>query len=494
MANIFTQLGTTINRWVEDRISAVMMIPGAVSKEDATRKTLIEVAREYAKGNQPPPLMVKLGQTNDNVIVNLTGLVRDRATALLFGEGVEFDLPGEGDTPESEYIEAVWEANDKDELLQDTSDYGVTGGTPCFQINPGAIYKDGVVYPEILCIDPAYLTIKTEPENYRRVAKYVIQYKVRMEEGDRERNRKREIIPLKSIDEATGAETISSWEIHDYIEGDNGTWIEMNTPVLWNYSFPPILPFKNLPNAGSPYGKPDITPDVLHLQDAINRVVSNANKVLRLMAHQRLFGKMFGSASRVDVGPDSILNSDNPDADLKSLDPTSDFAGMTGFGELLREALFTIARSSDPQGIKDKVGQITNFGLSILYKDAIDKLKTKRKLYGEALKELNRRLLILNDMEPDPGDVIWAEALPQNEGEEIRGYEFDLRNGIASVQTIRQKRGYDEETEKERIEAEQQEAVKNADNIGGGMLQNFNKGAPNQQPRNIQQMVQAMKK
>ena len=212
------------------------------------------------------------------------------------------------------------------------------------------------------------------------------------------------------------------------------------------------------------------------------------------MAHQRLFGKMFGSASRVDVGPDSILNSDNPDADLKSLDPTSDFAGMTGFGELLREALFTIARSSDPQGIKDKVGQITNFGLSILYKDAIDKLKTKRKLYGEALKELNRRLLILNNMEPDPGDVIWAEALPQNEGEEIRGYEFDLRNGIASVQTIRQKRGYDEETEKERIDAERNDAMKNSENIGGAMLQNFNKGTPGQQPRNIQQMVQAMKK
>ena len=478
-----------INQWVENRIAAVMMMPGAVSKEDATRKTLIEVAREYVKGNQPPPLMVKLGQTNDNIIVNLTGLVRDRNVALLFGEGVEFDLPGEGDTPEGQYIDATWEANNKDELLQDTADYGASGGTPCWQINPSALLKDGILYHEILCIDPAYLTIKTEPENYRRVAKYIIQYKIKLDEADRERNRKREIIPIKTIDEATGAEKISSWEIHDYIEGDNGGWLEMNAPVLWDYEFPPILPFKNLPNAGSPYGKPDITPDVLHIQDAINRVTSNANKVLRLMAHPRLFGKMFGNASKVDIGPDSILNSDNPEADLKSIDPTSDFAGMTGFSESLREAMFTIARSSDPQAIKDKVGQITNFGLRILYKDAIDKLKTKRRLYGEALKELNRRLLILDGKNPDPGEVVWHEAMPQDEGELIQSYKFDLDNGIASKQTIRQKRGYDEETEKERLDAEAEEANQKNDNIGAGILTNFNTDRVQQQRRTPQQTI-----
>jgi hypothetical protein len=173
---------------------------------------------------------------------------------------------------------------------------------------------------------------------------------------------------------------------------------------------------------------------------------------------------------------------DNKDAELNAIDAGSNFEGMIAFQNELKDALFTISRSADPAALKDKVGQLTNFGLRILYKDVMDKLQTKRRLYGEALKELNRRLLILNNMDGDAGEVVWKEPLPQNESELIAGYKFDLENKIASRETIRGKRGYDEE-EVERIEADEKQDAENNDNIGAGILQNFNRGV-NGRPAN----------
>ena len=430
-------------------------------------------ARKYRQGAQPKTVRVKDGQTDDNITVNFIGLLVDRATALLFGDGVDFDLPGKGESETDNYINRVWEVNRKHELLIDTSDYGATYGTPCFQIRPNAIMHDGAAYPEILCIDPRYLKIQTEPENYRAVAKYIIEYQIKVGENVPAKTRRREIIPLKSVDEVEQVEVIYSWRIDNYIQNENGLLV-LESSQNWEYDFPPILPFKNLPEAGSPYGRPDLTDDVLHIQDAINRVVTSTNKAIRLTAFQRLWGKFLKNNDRVAMGMDNILSVDNEKAELNAIDAGSNFEGMIAFQQELRDALFTISRSADPNTVKDKVGQLTNFGLRILYKDAMDKLKTKRQLYGEALKELNRRLLLLNGMEGDPGEIVWKEPLPQNETELVTGYKFDLDNKIASRETIRGKRGYDNEQEMERIKADDEQDAENNDNIGAGILTNFN--------------------
>lgn len=439
------------------------------------RNRAMNRARTYRQGSQPKPIRTKEGQTDDNIIVNFVGLIVDRATALLFGEGVEFDLPGEGETEQEKYIKNVWKANKKSELLSDVSDYGATFGTPVFQIRPNAVQMDGELYPEVSCIDPRFFTIVPEPENYRSVKMYVIEYT--FTDGGVTKTRRREIIPVKAVDPDTGTETVVSWKIDSYVTKENGR-LEFENTEEWDFDFPHVLPFKNLPEAGTPYGRPDVTEDVLHIQDAINRVMSSTNKAIRLTAFQRLWGKFLKNNDKVSMGMDNILSVDNKDAELNAIDAGSNFEGMIAFQQELRDALFTISRSSDPSAAKDKVGQLTNFGLRILYKDALDKLKTKRELYGEALRELNRRLLILNDMEGDPGEVQWKEPLPQNESELIAGYKFDIEQGLASKETISEKRGYDSEQEQERIQAEMETSNQNNENIGAGILQNFNRGVP----------------
>lgn len=454
-------------------------IAGLDVSNDERRETMRR-ARKYRKGTQKKSITIKPGQTDDNLIVNFIGLVVDRANSLLFGKGVDFDLPGEGETDVQTYIDKVWEVNKKHELLIDTSDYGATNGTPCWQIRPNAIFDDGALYPEILCIDPLFLTVKTNPENYRQIEKYIVEYQIQTAANEPPKLRRREFIAIRTPEQIDGVDVdiITSWKIKSWIQSQGGVMVLENEQD-WEYEFAPLLHFKNLPNAGSPYGTPDITEDVQWMQDAINRVATSTNKAIRLTAFQRLWGKFMKNADKVSLGMDNILSVDNKDAELNAIDAGSNFDGMIAFQQELKEAMFAIARSADPATVKDKVGQLTNFGLRILYKDALDKLETKRQLYGEALKELNRRILVLNDMNPDPGEVVWHEPLPQNESELITGYTFDLNNQLASRETIQKKRGYDPEDEAERIAADKEQDAKDMENIGGKMLTNFNKGIPN---------------
>jgi hypothetical protein len=466
-----------INHWIEERIQGAIF---GLDWENDTRRVDMNKAHEYRQGEQPRTIKTLAGNTDDNVVVNFTGLLVDRAAALLFGAGVEFDLPGDGEPPEQVYVDAVWKANKKHELLIDIADYGATYGTAYFYINPDGVVEQGEVYPEINTLDPRFVKIVTEPENYRRVAKYVIEYRIVIDNISR--TRRREIIPVKQADETDGVEMITAWQIVNWLQDENGMMVLEGTDA-WEYPFPPILHLKNMPEAGSQYGRPDLTPDVLQLQDAINRVVSSTNKAIRLTAFQRLWGKFLGQGKPIMLGMDRILSVDNEKAELNAIDAGSNFEGMIAFQNELRDAMFTISRSTDPRSIKDKVGQITNFGLRVLYKDSIDKLETKRRLYGEALQELNRRLLVLNDMEPDAGEIVWHDPLPQDENELVQAYKFDLEQGIVSKQTIRDKRGYDNENEEERIAAEREEANANNENVGGFVLQNFNRGLPPGQNR-----------
>lgn len=442
------------------------------------RKLVIARARKYRSGYQPKRLRVKPPASDDNITLNFSGLIVERSISLLFGQGVEFDLPGEGESEQDTWLEACWRVNVKQELLHDLADYGATSGTPTILFDVESVYDtDGTLYPSMASVDPAFVTIITDPENYKKILAYEIRYELRQNANT--------IVRRRYIEPNADPDAATSWKIH-HQEQQGNRWVELpGSPTVWAYDWAPILCWKNLPNAGSPYGRPDLTDDVLDAQDAVNLVASNINKVMRLQGHQRLWSKLFGKATKIDIGPDAVLNSDEPNAELNAIQANGGFSDMLSFLHELRDSMTAIARSTDPATLKDRVGQITNFGLRILYKDAIDKLATKRQLYGDALKECNRRLLILRgEADPDPGEIVWPEPLPQDETEQVAGYTFDLQNRIASRETIQTKRGYDPETENERIKKDDKEKQAIDANRGADILRNFmqNRGQPNQLP------------
>jgi hypothetical protein len=205
--------------------------------------------------------------------------------------------------------------------------------------------------------------------------------------------------------------------------------------------------------------------------------MSNISKVTRLFAHPQRYARNLSAQMRTNpktgeaemaLGPDE-MPAFTGDGEIVQLQPAGDVTGMLEYAQVIRGLIFSLAREVDIESLKDKVGAITNFGLRILYRDFLDKLGTKRMLYGAAYQELNRRLLQLGGYEPETCEISWPDPLPVNETEETQGLQVDMGLGLVSKQTAREIRGYDNKNETERMTNE----ATSANNAGGLILENF---------------------
>ena len=434
--------------------------------DDNERAKMIERKREYRKGIQAQQIEVKHG-ANDNITVNFVGLVVDRAVTMLFGNGVEFDMPGEGETPQDELIRGTWDANKQEILLHKIATLGAESGTCFVKLLPDGIRgRDGNLYVRLVALDPKMCEIETLPSDIEYVVKYIIKWKDRKD--GKEVRRKQEI--KRGADEAGIAN--DTWLIEDYWQKTNSNQWNLERSEVWAYDFPPVMHWQNLPSPLSPYGQADITEDVIVLQDRLNFVASNMSKIIRYHAHPQTVVSG-ANASDIAVEPGKALFLPGENGKAYNIEMQSDLASSFNFLQFLRQALFSITQSVDVSSFADKIGALTNFGLRVLYMDALSRLHTKQELYGDALVEINRRILVLSgDTNADGGAVVWKDILPQSETEETQALEADLRMGIVSKKTVAVARGYDWDEEQERMAEEQQ----SQDNVGAAILRAFTQG------------------
>lgn len=426
----------------------------------------LQVRRDYREGRHREQIKARPGKSDDNVYINFTGLIVDRSVEMLFGNGVIFDLPGEGDdTPEDLYINGIWDANKREIFLQDLGISASEAGTGYVKIvRDGVIGKDGAFHPRFVLVDPKWVMMDTNPEDFEEVIQYTIRFDT-VDAVGKEIARKQEHTVQDN----------ETWLIQDFqaSSATGGRW-ELMQSEIWPYSFPQILHFKNLPNPFDVYGSPDLTDDIIGLQDDINRIASNTNKIIRLWAHPKLYAYGMGADNKevvsLDVGEMIVAN--DPNAFFKALEMQSDLKSSAEFLQIMRQCLFDVARTVDIDSVTDKLGALTNFGLRVLYQDAVNKVSTKQHLYGEALLELNRRLLVIGGMNPDPGEVIWPDPLPVNGVDLSAEIQMDMGLGIVSKQTAAAIKQYDWEQEMERMEKEQAQGG----NIGAQILKAFETG------------------
>jgi hypothetical protein len=338
-----------------------------------------------------------------------------------------------------------------------------------------------LLLPRLVVQDPAWVEVITRPRDKEDVTGYKIEFAALGLDG-KPVAYKQEIMRDDGIEiDENGEQEITrevSWTITDYEWGPMDTRWRITSQEVWPYDFPPMLHWQNLPDPTSVYGKPDITDDVIELQDHVNFVASNLRKIIRLYAHPPRWGKGLGNADKIALGPDELISFQGKDAELHQLEQLSDLTASSNFLTMLRQSLFDITQTVDLSSMSDKLGALTNFGLRVLYMDALAKLGTKRELYGDALTELVRRLLILAEFSnTDPGTVEWPEVLPVDETGQVQALEADLRMGIVSKQTTASRRGYDWQSEEERIADEKQAASENDGNIGAMILRSFNGGS-----------------
>lgn len=436
-----------------------------------TDNPALVLRREYYGGLQKKQLVVQSGKTDDNILVNLCGLAVDRSVSRLLAGGVEFDF-GEGADAQAEYIDALFAANHKDVWLNNAALAGAVYGTGYVKIIPdGAIdpYSEKK-FPRLVILNSEYLTINVSADDAEKVESYVIEYVITDEDGlgstgYRETTRRAQEGDVEG--EAAGTWIV----ISEIRKGEMADWQPdpNKPPVQWPYDFPPILHWKNLPSLNDVYGSSDLD-DILGVQDKNNFTMSNLQKMVRLQAHKQPWGKGLTDKDTLTVGPDKLIKLTSEGASLGLLDFQADITGSLAYSHDLRQTIFDLARELDVTSMADKLGALTNFGLRVLASDSLDKCNTKRMLFGEMLKELSRRLLVLAGIQAVPCEIVWGDPLPRNKTEDIQA-DLELQAaGNVSKQTITEKYGYVWEVEQERI-AQEKTVGDNA--IGAALLRTF---------------------
>lgn len=431
-----------------------------LGREFAVKAGESTLKREYRRGIQKAPIK----SADDAIVVNFIGLLVDRSVSMLFGKEPAFDLPGESDAPTQQYIDEVWRANRKVTLLKRAATYGAETGTCYVKILPdGAVTKAGAFVPRLVVLDPATVTMDALPEDIDTVIRYTIAYTI----TDPITGKDKAIKQVTEHDVETGY-----WNITDSVSNNGGKW-EVTNEAVWEYDFAPIVSWHNLPDVGSVYGRPDITADLIDLQDKINFVSSNTAKIIKYHAYPKTWARGFQNTGKIAWGVDEMVTTSDPNALIQNLEMQSDLSSSLSFIRYLRQALFDVSRAVDIDSLADKLGSLTNFGLRVLYQDALSKLEEKRGLYGEAIVEINHRLLELAGApDTDGGEVVWEDVMPANETEVAQAIRTDLELGLVSKQTASGLRGYTWANEEERMAGEKAAG----DNVGAAILRAFNQG------------------
>ncbi len=431
-----------------------------IGRELVSKASESSLKRNYRRGIHKAPIKT----ADDAIIVNFIGLLVDRSVAMLFGQEPEFDLPGESDAPEQQYIDAVWASNRKMQLLKRSAVYGAETGTCYVKILPdGAISKDGKLIPRLVVLDPATVTMDALPEDIDTVFRYTIAYTI----TDPVTGKDKTVKQVTEHDADTGY-----WNITDSIS-INGNKFEVTNKQVWEWEFAPIVHWHNLPDVGSVYGRPDITDDLIDLQDKINFVSSNTAKIIKYHAYPKTWARGFQNINKIAWGVDELVTTTDPNALIQNLEMQSDLSSSLSFIRYLRQALFDVSRAVDIDSMADKLGSLTNFGLRVLYQDALSKLEEKRGLYAEGIVEINHRLLELAGAgNTDGGEVVWPDVMPTNEMEVSQAIKTDIDLGLVSKQTASGIRGYSWIDEEPRIADERMAS----DNVGAALLRAFGQG------------------
>lgn len=396
---------------------------------------------DYYLGRHPRQLKVKPGQPDDNVVVNFARVIVDKGVSFLFGQDVQFQLDESAVTEAEEWLELCWRANRKLSFLQRLALSGAIAGHAFVKI------VRATPYPRLVVLDPATVVVTLDPHDHEQVLAYRIQYPAVDPDTGRVATYRQRILQRDQ----------ASWAIVDERAYSGDNWQVLREEV-WPYPFPPVVHCQNLPNPHEFWGQSDLEDDVLQLCDILNFLLSNLVRIIRYHAHPKTWGRGF-SARELQIDVDETIVFSSPQAELRNLEMQSDLGSAVLVYDRLREALHEISRIPEvATGNLERAGSLSGVALSILYQPLLEKTETKRRLYGDLLVELNRRLLAIGGFGNDLLTTIhWTELIPGDPRAEAETLLLWQQLGV-SQDTIWRKLGLDPAVEREKKNLTAQEA------------------------------------
>ena len=428
-------------------------------QERSQRQTTIDRAWAYRDGNFAPPLRVEPGQRDDNILLNLCGQMIDDKVSFI-GVPDRIEIPGGVDrvrsdsgelqaaiSPVQALVNRFWAVNDLSTFVPDVLESGMVSGHAFMRLHHDAALPDT---PLVSLLDPRWVTVFWDASSPRRT----LFYRLDWQQGNRAM--RQDIVPawllnLNDDESAPRFDTSGGWVMIEYQQRGSG-WEEV-LRESWPYPFAPIVQVKNKHRPHAYYGVDDLRH--ARLNDAVNFVASNTGRILKFHAHPKtiITGADLNQIEATAV--DQLWSIPNPEAQVQNLEMQSDLASSMGMLDFLSAAFYRESRLVDLSSIKDRIGQLTNFGLRTLYSDQIDDAQAKRRVYGTGIAEVTRRALwmmgVAIDAAPRP---IWPDLLPVDRRELVATLTAEQALGIASRQTIAEDLGRDPLAEGERIAEE----------------------------------------
>ncbi len=438
-----------------------------ITDEAAERRRTIRDVWDRYDGEHPDSLTAGQGDVNDNVALNNLATVVDTGVDFLMGGGagsVDFGVMRDKDTDEAatEWLDEVWEHNKKRTLLRKLGTSGGIAGHFALKIIP---VEEAKGLHRVVLLDPLDLIILSDEHDIDKRVGYAIDTPVYEEIGGRSIGRRRE---QHTLDESGTAWTIE-WLVTDSPlevagQGHRVKWApdpQRSEPETWPHPFSAIVDGQNLPNPHREWGRADLSADILHMQEAINRVASNEQKTLRHFAHPQLWaaagegGDPTKLAGYIDAKIGSAICLP-PGATLNTLNVQHQgLAAAAAYRDGLTDKLFEVARTPRiTAGKVDNVGSLSGVALLILYRPLIAKTETKRDTYGDALRDVCERLLAISGFGDDLRvEVTWPDVLPKDVASDVL-IARDLRDLGVSLRTVFERLNIPWEQEMERIEDE----------------------------------------
>lgn len=426
-------------------------MPGIVlARYDANNKDWNEVASserrerirqidhyfDYYKGNHHRWLKKAAGQLKDeNITINLCGRAVDKLDEFI-DVPERFELPGENnnDNPQRTALEGAWDS--LKDVAQEASLAGLISGH--FFVK---LYTDLDNRPQFTALDSRHVTVFWDVTNIRYPLFYRMEWKIG------ETAYRQDIVPdYMLLDEVTLARP-QSWTIIDYRETRSSTWIE-TARQEWPYAFAPIIewPLKKLPN--SYYGASMLYRST-ELNDSINFVVSNTARILKHHAHPKTF--VFGVKLAGEDAVGGMWDDLPSDARVETLELQSDLQSSLALVNLLKADFFATQRVLDFSTIKDKLGNLTNFGVRMLFSDMTALTESIRVGNGKGFAEALRRVMEMSGVSmPVPPTAQWADPLPANRLEVLEAAKVEKELGTTSLETLTTEIGRDPELEAQR--------------------------------------------
>lgn len=426
-----------------------------IEDEERARQMEYKQGWDYYEGRQPLPLVIKPGQRDDNIILNLYKYIVNKGVAFLFGKEVGFDLEEGKDTEAEQFLSQVWADNKKMALLQDVATNGAVCGHCYIEIVPLAENKFRLINQ-----DPAYVRPQWDPHDIEKRLWYKIQYTSIGEDG--------KPLETKRLIEYDAAS--NTWLITITEKRNSAPAWQPVSETVWPYPFPPIVDWKNLPAPNQFFGKRDI--DNVAPQNGVNFVASNLQRIIRYHGHPKTWAKGFTAEQGVMIGPDDMIIIPSADGEVHNLEMQSELTPTLTWFDKLTDWFLRISHVANLDPNEVSTGGLSGFTLKILNWDALDQTNVKRLLYGDALGEINRRLLVLGGYPEQRTTLHWQSPLPENKKEVAEELEKERNLGVVSKETMAGDLDRDWAQEQERLQAEATAST----SIGAELLRAFSGG------------------